>query len=515
MANSSKYFYLILALLLTCNAYSNGCYTSIISFGDSLADTGNIKLIFKKSGGHAPHFLFPPYGETYFHKPTGRCSNGRLIIDFVAESLGLTFIPPSQGCNFTVNGLGPGVNYAVAGATALDSSFHEARGVLIKTNASLGVQLGWFKETLASICSTGSGHITTWLGSRKSAARSQKPDLDAVPKYLLFMAEDNDPPEFRSSPTFHVSASSHTSSEMAGQTTPTTDGPQVEPSLQDLQTFHTPSPSRVGLSSPRDDYFFPVEKVDLTPEGVRRHFLQLRELMNGYVSEERAKGVRVRLAYGDEPEITLSPPPPPFDSTTSPSTSRWTPREAPNRPVDRVNQETSPTLAPRNLELTMDQVFHQPSVSPPTATSLEEALRSLPLLQSVVSPIPVPTSCSSPSPFTPQGFAYLLHASPDGSLHDGPGCSTVGRGLSMAVSTYQPPLTAPRASNIPITGQPTPNPPVTLSKYHLRWSHTRQELPDKRHQTSPRSLIGRAPCPVFRKKLLILSSKLRSRCHQT
>ncbi|XP_071706725.1 GDSL esterase/lipase At1g28580-like [Rutidosis leptorrhynchoides] len=148
-------FILIVTILLNINIINvNGCYTSIISFGDSLADTGNLKLLSTKSNGPTPHFLFPPYGETFFHKPTGRCSNGRLVIDFLAESLGLPLIPPSQGSNI-VTGLGQGVNYAVAGATALDSSFHEARGVVnTMTNASLGVQLGWFKQSLPSICSS-------------------------------------------------------------------------------------------------------------------------------------------------------------------------------------------------------------------------------------------------------------------------------------------------------------------------------------------------------------------------
>ncbi|KAL7606465.1 hypothetical protein Lser_V15G16357 [Lactuca serriola] len=154
MANSSTFFP-ILMLLFSCNVYTNACYPSIISFGDSLADTGNLKEMASKSNVRPPHFLFPPYGETFFNKPTGRCSNGRLIIDFVAESLGLPLVPPSLGSetNVHVTELGEGVNFAVAGATALDSSFHEARGVSIPTNASLGVQLGWFKDSLSSICS--------------------------------------------------------------------------------------------------------------------------------------------------------------------------------------------------------------------------------------------------------------------------------------------------------------------------------------------------------------------------
>lgn len=83
-----------------------------------------------------------------------------MLFAFLAESLGLPLIPPFLARNTTVNitGWGQGVNYAVAGATALDPSFHIARGVYVKTNASLDVQLGWFKETLSSISPTISGN---------------------------------------------------------------------------------------------------------------------------------------------------------------------------------------------------------------------------------------------------------------------------------------------------------------------------------------------------------------------
>ncbi|XP_076904546.1 GDSL esterase/lipase At1g28580-like [Bidens hawaiensis] len=152
-------FLMLLLLITNCNIINaNGCYTSIISFGDSLADTGNLNQLASKSNSQPPHFLFPPYGETFFHKPTGRCSNGRLIIDFIAESLGMPLIPASQDVreNSFIE-KGQGVNFAVAGATALDSSFHEAQGVVNPyTNASLGVQLEWFKRWLPSICSTAS-----------------------------------------------------------------------------------------------------------------------------------------------------------------------------------------------------------------------------------------------------------------------------------------------------------------------------------------------------------------------
>lgn len=55
-------------------------YTAIFNFGDSLSDTGN----FLASGA----ILFPvigklPYGQTFFKRATGRCSDGRLMIDFI------------------------------------------------------------------------------------------------------------------------------------------------------------------------------------------------------------------------------------------------------------------------------------------------------------------------------------------------------------------------------------------------------------------------------------------------
>ncbi|KAJ9536049.1 hypothetical protein OSB04_un000785 [Centaurea solstitialis] len=156
MAKASSLFFLMITLFHLVSGYAirNGCYTSIISFGDSLADTGNLKqlaTIYNRS------FLYfrPPYGETFFGQPTGRCSNGRLVIDFLAESLGLPLVPPYVGSD--TRKMEGGVNYAVAGATALGSGFLEGRGIYNSiTNASLGVQVEWFKKSLSSFCATAS-----------------------------------------------------------------------------------------------------------------------------------------------------------------------------------------------------------------------------------------------------------------------------------------------------------------------------------------------------------------------
>ncbi|KAI6703649.1 hypothetical protein NL676_012785 [Syzygium grande] len=55
-------------------------YESIINFGNSISDTGNYLLM----GAPAyPAVGKLPYGETFFKHPTGRFSDGRLIVDFI------------------------------------------------------------------------------------------------------------------------------------------------------------------------------------------------------------------------------------------------------------------------------------------------------------------------------------------------------------------------------------------------------------------------------------------------
>ena len=71
---------------------AKGKYRALFNFGDSLADAGNL------IANGVPDILATarlPYGQTYFGKPTGRCSDGRLVIDHLAQEFGLPLLPPS------------------------------------------------------------------------------------------------------------------------------------------------------------------------------------------------------------------------------------------------------------------------------------------------------------------------------------------------------------------------------------------------------------------------------------
>nr|GMD34305.1 sinapine esterase-like [Ipomoea batatas] len=149
------------ALLLTALASSqfvDGCYTSIFAFGDSLSDTGN--YISLTSNGllqydGIPSCSVPPYGETFFHHPTGRCSDGRVIIDFIAEQFGLPLVPP-YSCGRKANRGGGGVNFAVVGAPALTEDVLQSNGNYSRDNISMMSQINMFKSLLQSICKTSS-----------------------------------------------------------------------------------------------------------------------------------------------------------------------------------------------------------------------------------------------------------------------------------------------------------------------------------------------------------------------
>ncbi|KAL7603956.1 hypothetical protein Lser_V15G17342 [Lactuca serriola] len=138
-------FAAIFLLLTTTSANpTQRPFKKIYAFGDSYTDTGNTA---SASGPNAFTYVSNlPYGRTFFHHPTNRYSDGRLVIDFVAESLSLPYLPPYRHRKADTSF---GVNYAVAGSTAIPHEF------FVKNNLTLNIQpqslqseLAWFNKDL-------------------------------------------------------------------------------------------------------------------------------------------------------------------------------------------------------------------------------------------------------------------------------------------------------------------------------------------------------------------------------
>ncbi|KAL0312741.1 UNVERIFIED_CONTAM: GDSL esterase/lipase LIP-4 [Sesamum radiatum] len=117
----------LLAFLALINAvlphYSSRKTPVIFNFGDSNSDTGGFVA------GLGLDFAYP-YGRSFFQRPTGRASDGRLVIDFLCEYLNTHYLSPyldSLEPDFT-----NGANFAIVGAASLPKSIHSFN--LGKTN---------------------------------------------------------------------------------------------------------------------------------------------------------------------------------------------------------------------------------------------------------------------------------------------------------------------------------------------------------------------------------------------
>ncbi|XP_016752331.1 GDSL esterase/lipase At2g30310 [Gossypium hirsutum] len=144
--SSSKSNLFMVALLLvsmtiinTCgaNASTNPKFPAIVIFGDLTVDPGNnnyIDTIFK--GNIAPYGInFPG------HVPTGRFSDGKLVTDFVASSLGINpFLDP----NLSNDDLCTGVSFASA-----DSGYDDLTTLLSMSSRFQG-KLRCLKATRAN-----------------------------------------------------------------------------------------------------------------------------------------------------------------------------------------------------------------------------------------------------------------------------------------------------------------------------------------------------------------------------
>jgi hypothetical protein len=62
-------------------------FPAVFNFGDSNSDTGGFWAAFPAQQG--------PFGMTYFGRPAGRASDGRLVIDFIGT---YTYLSPRIAC---------------------------------------------------------------------------------------------------------------------------------------------------------------------------------------------------------------------------------------------------------------------------------------------------------------------------------------------------------------------------------------------------------------------------------
>ncbi|KAJ7521021.1 hypothetical protein O6H91_19G034400 [Diphasiastrum complanatum] len=84
-------------------------------FGDSIVDSGNNNYLNTISRAD-----YLPYGKDFdTHQPTGRFSNGRLVPDFLAAYMGITFPSPYLASNTNIQ---QGANFGSAGSGILDST---------------------------------------------------------------------------------------------------------------------------------------------------------------------------------------------------------------------------------------------------------------------------------------------------------------------------------------------------------------------------------------------------------
>ncbi|XP_027362099.1 GDSL esterase/lipase At2g03980-like [Abrus precatorius] len=134
--------YLTLCFVLTLLSHLALAMTSklipaMYVFGDSLVDSGN--------NNHLPIFSrakYLPYGIDFGGKPTGRCTNGKTVVDYLAIHLGLPFVPPYLGLSkHQRNRITTGINYASAGSGILPETNN-------RTSLSLDDQIKFFKKTV-------------------------------------------------------------------------------------------------------------------------------------------------------------------------------------------------------------------------------------------------------------------------------------------------------------------------------------------------------------------------------
>ncbi|OVA01067.1 Lipase [Macleaya cordata] len=129
-------------------------------FGDSLVDNGNNNYLSSIAKAN-----YMPYGVDFNGWPTGRFSNGRTIVDILAEKLGIPYVPSYADPSTRGARILGGVNYASAAAGILDET-----GQHYGERYSLSQQVLNFESTLDQLRSQmGAGRNLTQYLARSIA----------------------------------------------------------------------------------------------------------------------------------------------------------------------------------------------------------------------------------------------------------------------------------------------------------------------------------------------------------
>ncbi|KDP28531.1 hypothetical protein JCGZ_14302 [Jatropha curcas] len=154
-------------------SYSKCEFKAIFNFGDSNSDTGGFWAAFPSQSG--------PFGKTYFGRPVGRASDGRLIVDFLAEALGFPFLSPylqSIGSDFR-----HGANYATLASTVLlPNTSLFVTGI---SPFSLAIQLNQMKEFKVKVDEF---HSTN---KKTGSTNLPSPDIFGKSIYTLYIGQND------------------------------------------------------------------------------------------------------------------------------------------------------------------------------------------------------------------------------------------------------------------------------------------------------------------------------------
>ncbi|KAL6518097.1 hypothetical protein OROMI_033798 [Orobanche minor] len=163
-------FFAVIIAMAAPTTDAKCAFKAVFNFGDSNSDTGGFYAAFPAER--------LPFGMTYFKKPTGRATDGRVIIDFLAQAVGLPFISPylqSIGSDFR-----HGANFATLASTVLlpqTSLF--VTGV---SPFSLAIQLNQMKQFKVNV---------NELHSSSAKTNIPQPDIFGKSLYTFYIGQND------------------------------------------------------------------------------------------------------------------------------------------------------------------------------------------------------------------------------------------------------------------------------------------------------------------------------------